>query len=185
MNHAYFIQALLSSRITKGKSQLLRLSQCISSTQNLKLLLTPLSRNMAQSTHSTELLKGIKAKKQQLHCFIRKTRWQKTHKAIGHIMAKPNRETKRELRSPQLLSLSRPPSLSNWSSPSSTSYEIRGHEEEGLKSKEQGRAAYSKIVCSFFWLSSHLRSTSIRHAAYHSNWYKIVSGKQPLNNLSI
>lgn len=106
MIHAYSSQAPLSSGITKGKSlQLPRLSQSISSTQNLKLLLTPLSRNMAQSIHSTELLKQMKAKKKQLHHFTRRTRWQKTHKAIEYITAKPKWETKRELKSPQLLSL--------------------------------------------------------------------------------
>lgn len=106
MIHAYSSQAPLSAGIMKGKSvQLPRLSQSTSSTQSLKLLLTPLSRNTAQSIHSNELLKQMKAKKKQLYHFTRKTRWQKTHKAIGYIRAKPKRETKRELRSPQLLSL--------------------------------------------------------------------------------
>lgn len=82
-----------------------------------KLLFTPLGRNMAQSTVSPELLlKQIKAVRSS--CDILPRQDDKGHMKLQEASQQSQKENLKHLNSQ---SLSRPPCLSNWSSPSSSS----------------------------------------------------------------
>lgn len=90
MTYAYSSQVPLSAGITKGKS-----AQPISSTS-----VSQTAVDSSEQEHGPiycqhwTTAKSDKSSKKQLQYFTRKTRWQRTCKAVGFIAANPERELK-------------------------------------------------------------------------------------------
>lgn len=178
MTYAYSSQVPLSAGITKGKS-----AQPISSTS-----VSQTAVDSSEQEHGPiycqhwTTAKSDKSSKKQLQYFTRKTRWQRTRKAVGFIAAKPKRELKSPCPDHLLFQTSH---LHPLAAMKYKNMKYRG--KRGKKRIKGGVSVYGTTLCSFFLFPPFFPPQEYfhQHAAYQHNWNKTVSGKQPFYNVSI